>query len=96
MKMAKQKASKRSKGTASRKPVAVACTRLLGDWILCSDELPRPSKEVLCHCEDGIIKIMWRDDFATMWMWTDGEGPHLDKDEVTHWMPLPNPPNKVI
>jgi hypothetical protein len=39
---------------------------------------------------------MWRDDFATMWMWTDGEGPHLDKDEVTHWMPLPNPPNKVI
>jgi hypothetical protein len=37
----------------------------------------------------------WDDDGVPLWFWTDEEGEIIDDDDnlITHWMPLPLPPN---
>lgn len=57
-------------------------------WIKCSDKYPEDMTDVLVT--DGWeVKIMW---------WYDGKWNSwasrlaLDSDSITHWKPLPNPP----
>ena len=65
-----------------------------GKWIKCSDKMPLKNVDVLCCFFDGIMAVLscdhdlkrpWRDSTGT------GEGQY-ENDSVTHWMPLPAPP----
>ena len=60
-------------------------------WISVGDRLPEDDGYVLCHCNDG------SPDVVCMY-YGDGEfvTPELDNIThiVTHWMPLPQPPEE--
>lgn len=61
-------------------------------WIPVSERLPEVDKEygdvdVLVYTDEGIIE-------ATTYDKDDGWGLWVEAGEVTHWMPLPEPPGK--
>ena len=61
-------------------------------WIPVSERLPEIDKEygdvdVLVYTDEGIIE-------ATTYDKDDGWGLWVEAGEVTHWMPLPAPPEK--
>lgn len=61
--------------------------RIEGKWISVKDKLPIKSKMVLCflkNCNIRMMHYMLNGKFAEPW--TGGI------IEVTHWMPLPDPP----
>jgi len=55
------------------------------DWISVDDELPDIETSVLCHFNDGSIETFSRDYGGGIF------GVNLG-DYVTHWQPLPEPP----
>ena len=61
----------------------------MSEWILADDQLPEKHEHV----------IGWRDGFArTAEVWIGSSGNWIGGDfepagEITHWMPLPSPPN---
>ena len=63
-----------------------------GRWIPCSEKLPEKHVEVLAYSPywGKIVVAMWGGEF---WLeqWTDDD---LEKSEITHWMPLPEPPKE--
>ena len=56
------------------------------NWIKCGDRMPEENIRVLTYAE-GRIEIAQRDEMG----WYSSEL-WFDFDEVTHWMPLPEPP----
>jgi hypothetical protein len=65
-------------------------------WIPCSERLPEDSvKKVhvfVPHCHGDIVDV-------GRYLGADGwvlEGWHLPQCAVTHWMPLPEPPEEVL
>lgn len=60
-------------------------------WIPVSERLPEDEKKVLCIMDDGYFCIL---EWASWdWLWSDGHNVYLEKN-VTHWMPLPEPPKE--
>ena len=61
----------------------------MSEWIKCSDRMPEDMADVLVT--DGWeVKIMWWD--GAKWdSWATRFA--IDSDGVTHWVPLPDPPN---
>ncbi|XSV11844.1 DUF551 domain-containing protein [Escherichia coli] len=60
-------------------------------WISCSDQMPDNNHDVLFFDVWGYIRIGWFS--ADDWSWfTSDDGCCM---EVTHWMPLPEPPQEV-
>jgi len=61
-------------------------------WILCSERMPEKHVEVLAYSPywGKIVVAMWGGEF---WLeqWTDDD---LEQSEISHWMPLPKPPEK--
>ena len=63
-------------------------------WIPVTERLPEAGERVLCYCRANIYEVMK--------MRTDGDWVHNDKvydsaymsGFVTHWMPLPQPPEE--
>lgn len=59
-------------------------------WIPCSERMPEKHVEVLAYSPfwGKIIVALWGGEF---WLeqWTDDD---LEQSEITHWMPLPEPP----
>lgn len=59
-------------------------------WIPCSEMLPEKNVEVLAYSPywGKIVVAMWGGEY---WLeqWTDDD---LEQSEITHWMPLPEPP----
>lgn len=83
----------------------VKATTMLGDhttrgvkmeWVCISDELPEFHKEILFYV-DGQLAVMkgafYRNNhkFKSYGKYTEAA---FYKDEVTHWMPLPEPPKE--
>ena len=62
-------------------------------WIKCSERLPEARTEVLAfvHSEDDerYIDVVMLDSIG---MWDNVNGMEYCSYEVTHWMPLPDPP----
>lgn len=57
----------------------------LPEWINAKDRLPEREQSVLAHLDDGFIAVVEIE--------ADGEwGLWADSGNVTHWMPLPQPP----
>lgn len=63
----------------------------LNEWINVEDKLPETYEPVLVCLENNSI-------FQFMWMRDRWYNPYMQNGEptqnkITHWMPLPNPPN---
>lgn len=63
-------------------------------WIPCSERLPEKNVEVLAYSPywGKIVVAMWGGEY---WLeqWTDDD---LEQSEITHWMPLPEPPESEV
>ncbi len=66
-------------------------------WIPVEERLPSPETEVLCAFDSGEVCSLWQD-----WALSPDEDPFLYGADpsfsrtrrATHWMPLPQPPEK--
>lgn len=59
------------------------------EWISVNDRLPEPGEDVLVCNHWGDI------DTDMVWINPDGKTEfYFDKTNVTHWMPLPEPPKE--
>ena len=60
------------------------------EWISVDKELPEKESKVLC-CFERSIGINRGSDFnVETYYWND----YWEKSGITHWMPLPEPPNQ--
>lgn len=64
-------------------------------WIPCSDSLPEYGLDVLVYIKswDEHIQVAHIQYDGIMWEMSDGEY-YFSQSDVTHWMPLPEPPEK--
>lgn len=56
-------------------------------WIPCSERMPEKFEYVLCAGRDGMGILRY-----TGAAWLDDEAHAYTTNEITHWMPLPDPP----
>ncbi|EFN5258812.1 DUF550 domain-containing protein [Escherichia coli] len=62
-------------------------------WISCSERMPKGYADVLVT--DGEhVEIKWWDESGYWNSWTELNS-DIFADEITHWMPLPEPPQEV-
>ncbi len=75
----------------------------MSDWVSVKDRLPKGTDSVLAWVECGAVPVVAYRDADGVWQvdiehisW-NGSGSIRDlddyDDDVTHWMPLPEPPN---
>ncbi|AYL90470.1 DUF551 domain-containing protein [Escherichia coli] len=63
------------------------------DWISCSERMPKGYADVLVT--DGEhVEVKWWDESGYWDSWTELNS-DIFADEITHWMPLPEPPQGV-
>ncbi|HBM8617701.1 TPA: DUF551 domain-containing protein [Escherichia coli] len=63
------------------------------DWISCSERMPKGYADVLVT--DGEhVEVKWWDESGYWDSWTELNS-DIFADEITHWMPLPEPPQEV-
>ena len=60
-------------------------------WIPCSERLPESFIYVLCAGRDGIGILRY---IGSKWL--DDEAHAYTTNEITHWMPLPEPPESEV
>lgn len=66
----------------------------MGKWIKCSERMPGDFEDVLVT--DGCyVEVMWLDCDGYWDSWVDGCYRTVCPDDITHWMPLPEPPSLV-
>lgn len=64
-------------------------------WISCSERLPDPLESVLVCTDIQTVTMAWIN--GDHWTFADAGNGHTENwgfDAVTHWMPLPEPPEK--
>ena len=72
---------------------AVDYAPTIGGWISVKERMPEDYVNVLIAMTDvagTFVAVAWRENNG----WNDGEGGWPDEN-VTHWMPLPEPPEEV-
>lgn len=65
---------------------------ICGYWMPCTKKLPPLEEEVICLLSGGkFVRVLSRIGIGSGkgFEWSDYDNPELDKDAVTHWMPLP-------
>lgn len=62
-------------------------------WIKCRDQMPEKEIGVIAFSDDGSMWIAYYDKESRCW--DDGDF-FNDIPEITHWMPLPAPPEKPL
>ena len=72
--------------------VTFATDKNVGRWIPVAERLPEEDQVVLCVRRNGNY---WVASWTYIdWMWYDENEWHKEA-EVTHWMPLPEPPKEA-
>ena len=66
-------------------------------WIPVTERLPKSvANKVLAFCEDGRVILAHYEDYRGVDLWYDlsrfSASSLMKADDVTHWMPLPEPP----
>lgn len=64
----------------------------MSDWIKCAERLPEEDAEVVVYAEPGFIYLASRDGNGWLRHMGFGAFPLRGKRIVTHWQPLPEPP----
>ena len=59
-------------------------------WISVNERLPEVGRDVLVYVGNGVCKVCWMEDRGDWHTSTRFFG----KEDVTHWMPLPEPPKE--
>lgn len=62
-------------------------------WIPCSERLPEPLQNVIICTDIKTVTVAWIN--GNEWYFADTGNGHIEQwglDDVTHWMPLPEPP----
>ena len=73
------------------------------EWVSVEERLPEVNGEYIVHaCDEGCShdEVVWGGDavvcaeyYSDSWTWYEGTAEYDISDIVTHWMPLPEPPN---
>lgn len=69
----------------------------MNKWISVKDEVPAEETLVLSMYQNEhiIIQIIYSVDYQYPTIWVDeNHSAEYDFDDITHWMPLPEPPNE--
>lgn len=66
----------------------------MAEWISVKDRLPENRQVVLFHQKNGFIYCAQYTDFFDEEYWSI-DGDCWSAKDVTHWMPLPEPPKKA-
>ena len=63
-------------------------------WIPVTERLPEKDEKVLVRCDNDYIGVWsYTDDMGNP-VWEDSYGYYQDFVDVTHWIPLPEPPKE--
>lgn len=64
------------------------------NWIKTSEKLPEADTRVIAYKKDSYLKIhfLWYNKYHNCWDDEDADDFYCDIDQVSHWMPLPEPP----
>ena len=66
-------------------------------WISCSERLPEPLQNVIVCTDIKTVTVAWIN--GDCWHFADTGNGRIEFygfDEVTHWMPLPEPPESEV
>ncbi len=62
----------------------------MNEWINCSERMPQVMEDVLVTDGEDVKAMWWN---GNRWdSWIDKYA--IDGDDITHWMPLPEPPTE--
>ena len=64
----------------------------MSEWIKCSYRMPMARRDVIITGMDMVSRVAWFNDRKDAWYVT-GLG-WFSRDEVSHWMSLPEPPQE--
>lgn len=71
----------------------------MNKWIKLSEEIPdQKSYDVLVFSSQGLYKSLGMNKKIDVFHWYKTDFGDMDEDyfgEITHWMPLPNPPEDL-
>ena len=62
-------------------------------WIACKDQMPRHNQEVLTNFCNTHSLLYWDEEYEVWLHYCDDEF-EANKHEVTHWLPLPELPER--
>ncbi len=62
----------------------------MNEWINCSERMPQVMEDVLVTDGEEVKSMWWNGNKWDSWL----SRYSLDSDDVTHWMPLPEPPKE--
>lgn len=66
----------------------------MSEWISVRDRLPKRGDRVLAVNVDGVVAVwFWSESYGGQWQLWESER-KADK-RITHWMPLPAPPERL-
>ena len=68
-----------------------------GGWISCSERMPEDEQEVIVHNKLGYRYVSYFDEHSGLFFDMRGSNQMncIEHILVTHWMPLPEPPQEV-
>lgn len=65
----------------------------MANWIKCSERMPDDFVDVLVT--DGVyVEVMWLDCDGCWDSWLAPLDVTVDQEDITHWQPLPEPPQE--
>lgn len=67
----------------------------MAEWISVKDRLPPRYKKILVVNGHGYVNISaFVKEFDGEWTWLGLDGKYNHINDITHWMPLPEPPKE--